>query len=144
MKQFKPFDKILYRNLKGTWFPDLYACSTTSGFHFMIGQRNIVQDKDIISYEGNEHLVGTCDEPEEEITLAVGELVILSESIVSLKEGRGTVLYYKGIIRGNIATTNGFSYTYCIPMSKYDLKNLEETRKWILTVENEKLIKVNK
>lgn len=144
MKQFKPFDKVLYRNSNSTWIPDFYACSTTSGFHFTIGDKNPIPDKNILPYQNNKCLVGTCDEPEEEIILKKEEFILCSDSITILSEGRGSVLKYKEIVENSIATMNNFGYAHCIPMSKYNPDNLEETRKWILTVKNGKLVKINK
>lgn len=143
MKKFKPFDKVLVRVDEGfRWYPDFYNHSEKK-LHYLM-RSSPKEDKNIIPYEGNEHLIGTTDEPEEEITLAVGELILMSDSIVGIREGLGVVLNYKGIYRENIVATNERGYLHCIPMSKYNPNNLEETRKWILVVQNGKLVKVNK
>ena len=58
--QYKPFDKVLVRDKEtDKWHPSFYA--TTDGIlYYTIDCRNWNQ---CIPYEGNEHLVGTSDEP---------------------------------------------------------------------------------
>lgn len=144
MKTFKPFDKVLYRiNKRQPWTPSFYqyeACFS----HFVMGISSHITDKNILPYESNEHFIGTCNEPEEEIILKKGELIICSDSILCLSEGLGVINDYKEIVGHSITSRNGVGYSYCVPMSKYDPDNLEETSKWILTVKNDKLVKVNK
>lgn len=64
--EFKPFDKVLVRNSKGeVWKPDI----------FLYIHKEMILDNEYrcagglwekcIPYEGNEHLVGTTDMPEE-------------------------------------------------------------------------------
>lgn len=144
MKQFKPFDKVLYRLAKEfCWIPSFYQMK--NGYnHFVIDTDNSISNSDIISYEGNEHLVGTCDEPEEIYLIAKGELILCSNIIDNLCDGRGSIVEFKCIKDKYIYTNLSLPYEYCIPMSKYDLNNLAETKKWVLTVKNGNLIKVNK
>lgn len=143
MKKFKPFDKVLIKPYGLTWRCSFYSHKDKRGCHHMV-HGDMVNDRQIIPYEGNEHLVNKDDKPEEEIILKEGELVLLSTSVVSLKEGRGLILNYKRINGSLIIATNGVEYPYCIPMSKYNPDNLAETRKWILMVKNGKFVKVNK
>ena len=63
--QFKPFDKVLVRNdINCIWQPSIFSYQlgdcfyTVSSFPY--------KKESIISYEGNEHLVGTTDKPKEE------------------------------------------------------------------------------
>ena len=56
---FKPFDRVLVRGRDGVWHPSLYA--TTDGLlYYTIDCKNWQQ---CIPYEGNQELVGTCNEP---------------------------------------------------------------------------------
>lgn len=103
-----------------------------------------IEDNLIIPYEGNETLIMTTNEPEKEITLAKEELIICSTFDYLLKKGKGVVCNYSNITSCAICNTDGASYCYCIPMSKYNPNNLEETSKWIFTVKNGKLVKLNK
>lgn len=68
--QFKPFDKVLVRYPDKTelcvpnsaWLPGVFQYkSVNSNLYFVSGKAY----KDCIPYEGNEHLVGTTDEPKE-------------------------------------------------------------------------------
>lgn len=60
--QFKPYDKVLARRIKS----DEWSCTFYSHFegehHNCMG----ILFKYCIPYEGNEHLVGTTDEPKED------------------------------------------------------------------------------
>lgn len=59
---FKPFDMVLVsQNGWHYWIPSLYRNETPDGKHICID--NLEYDK-CIPYEGNEHLVGTTDNPE--------------------------------------------------------------------------------
>ena len=60
--QFKPFDKVLVRVIEGgIWIPRLYSRKGITGYCTQDGY----EYKQCIPYEGNEHLVGTTDEPME-------------------------------------------------------------------------------
>lgn len=73
-KQFKPYDRVIYRlnySSPTTWHCGIFSdynerkthITLCSGFTFFLDKY------DILPYEGNEHLVGTTGEPEEEIKL---------------------------------------------------------------------------
>lgn len=140
-KKFEPFEKVLTRMGPGkTWEPDLYSYSSQTNLHKTIGGC-WKSDRDIIPFEGNEHLVGTTDEPEEEIVLKEGEFILCHDFIEMIQDGVGTLSKYVGLVVDNIKCKAG-TFHYCIPMSKYNQNNLEETRKWILKVKGDKLVKV--
>ena len=145
MKQFKPFDKVLYRyGPKGNWIPDIYSFyEYEDKEHFVIGNEDAINDEDIISYEGNEYLVGTRNEPEKNIIIEKDELIVCSDSLLELLDGIGSIQRFRGLSEDHLHSRVHY-YTYCIPMSKYNPDNLEETKKWILRVINGKLVKVNK
>ena len=144
MKQFKPFEKVLVRISKDhCWTPTFYQYHNNKS-HFVFEQGSFIFDDDIIPYEGNEHLVGFTGEPEEIVTLEKGELILCNNNIYMLKEGLGTITSYGEITGLNIKGTNGAHYIRCIPMSKYNVNNIEETNKWILEVKSGRLVKVNK
>lgn len=141
MKTFKPFDKVLYRAGKEfCWIPSLYQLNMGNR-HFVIDVDASVPDTDILPYEGNEYLIGTNDEPEKEFVLKDGELILCSHFDFLLKKGRGTICNFSHVKDYHIYNTDGASFPYCIPMSKYNLENLKETSKWILEVKNGKTYK---
>lgn len=59
--KFKPFDKVLGKSNSGEWVPDMYSRMTSVGRYICLG--GIYEQ--IIPYEGNQELVGTCNEPKE-------------------------------------------------------------------------------
>lgn len=63
-QEFKPFDKVLVRDDdSGEWCLGLYAYCVKPRFHRMVGGEYFEQ---CIPYDGNEHLLGTTDKPNEE------------------------------------------------------------------------------
>ena len=60
-KQFKPFDKVLVRELNPYWSCDLYSHFNSDSETHETAVIRRVKDKNILPYEGNEHLVGTTD-----------------------------------------------------------------------------------
>ena len=65
--QFKPFDKVLVRDWENDdWIPALFGyCYTVKGnTHYRAVGGSIWTQ--CIPYEGNEHLVGTANEPKED------------------------------------------------------------------------------
>ena len=57
---FKPFDKVLVRHGNKTWIADLFSNMSSDGMFICVG--NIWEH--CIPYEGNEHLLGTTENPE--------------------------------------------------------------------------------
>lgn len=61
--KFKPFDNVLVRDLdKSKWVPRLFSRKGNVGYCTQDG----CEYMQILPYEGNEHLVGTTDKPNEE------------------------------------------------------------------------------
>ena len=136
MKEFKPFDKVLVRNSFGNWYPNLY--SHYNCFSHKTITDHYYKDKDIIPYEGNEHLLGTNKEPEERITLKKGERIICSDSISKLLNGYGVIDTFSRICDNVIDDSEGCPWKYCIPYSQFKEKNSEHD---ILYVQNGKLVR---
>lgn len=144
-KKFKCKDEVIVRLKEPgcSWFYGVVSNSDDASVVLSGGFRHPYERYDVLPYIGNKHLVGTTDEPEE-IVLKEGELVLLSDTALALKEGIGTISGYEEIVYGKIiAATNGRHYNYCIPMAKYNFNDLEETGKWILCAKNGKFEKVN-
>jgi hypothetical protein len=60
--QFKPFDRVLMRNINTNWFPAIFSSKELTGFRGIGGELCAY----CIPYEGNEYLVGTNDKPKGE------------------------------------------------------------------------------
>lgn len=60
--QFKPFDKVLMRNVNTNWYPTIFSNKELTGFRNIGGELCAY----CIPYEGNEDLVGTTKNPKED------------------------------------------------------------------------------
>lgn len=58
--QFKPFDKVLVRE-NNMWIAEIFSHYTTLGNCYCIG--GAYAKENVIPFKGNEHLVGTTDNP---------------------------------------------------------------------------------
>lgn len=147
-KEFKPFDKVLVRresrpNEIVDWRADIFSHIDNDGFYVTIGL-GIVTKNDILPYEGNEHLVGTTDEPEEEVELRKGEWVMVSDE-KSIDPELWRLRRFDGFgstIRA-FNNANGWLCTwgYAIKFSDFNPNDMEETKKHILCVKNGKIVK---
>ena len=146
---FKPFDKVLVRNQcfdNGAWIVGLYShYSVGDGLHYCVGLDSVV-DSDILPYEGDEHLVGTNDEPKEEIKIERGEWVLVCDTVTSVVE-RWSLRQFDGCRNGHIYAFNnaqaGLSgWNYAIRFSDFNPNDMEETQKHILCVWNGKIVKL--
>ena len=146
-KIFKPFDKVLikldYDSL--IWHADFYShYDKHSGDHNTVSSWS-VEDKDILLYEGNEYLLGTTDNPEEEVKLEKGERIICNDNIELLMDGIGflTTFVYNDentFYTGKSTFVNG-DYNYAIRFADFNPNDMEETRKYILCVKNGKIVR---
>lgn len=138
MKEFKPFDKVLAR-VYNTWEARFFNRIDIAG-KYQLTSGATVKEKDILPYEGNEHLLGTNKEPEKEITLKKGERIICSNSDDALLSGNGWITNFVEINKEDdlIVDVNIHEWVYCIPFSQFKEKN---TKHDILCVLNGKLIR---
>lgn len=148
-KQFKPFDKVLARKEnriddKPCWKADIFSHIDEDGFYVTIGLGCVTKD-DIIPYEGNEYLLGTFDEPEEEVKLEEGEWVMVCDNRSILPEEWLLRHYYgycnNGIRIFNNLTTGLCTWKYTIRFSDFNPNNISETLKHVLCVENGKIVR---
>lgn len=145
-KNFKPFEKVLVKDT-GEWTCTFYShWSEKSNVHFtttLVWYR----DARILPYEGNEHLLGTCDEPEkEEALIEVGELCYGFYNMDDLYDFDDIVFgRFDGIskVSEEILVSNA-PVDICIPYSKFDPNDIEATKKEAITVNphTHKLVKV--
>lgn len=146
-KIFKPFEKVLVRDDYGKWYCALYSHCREKNEHEELCHYTTAtagyKDEDILTYEGNEHLVGTTDDPEEEIILKVGEFIIASDNIYALRIGLGSIGEFRGIKDDRFLKSGferfGVPYEYIIRFKDFDPSNMEETRKHILEIRNGKI-----
>lgn len=141
-REYKPFDRVLVRrpsifdNLV-PWKADIFSHIDEDGFYITIGL-GCITDENILPFEGNEHLLGTTDEPEEEVVLNEGEWGFASD-IISEDACDWDFTTFVDI-------TECESYTYFIRFADFDPYNMEETLKHVLLVEDDgkirKVIKV--
>lgn len=144
-KIFKPYDRVLVREMNPIWSCDLYShYNSNSRTHETITLRNI-EDDDILPYEGYEHLAGTSQEPEEEIQVELWEWIMALNGCLDEPSNEPSDWYLEQInhISGeeNIETKRGCSYHYFIRFKDFNPNDMEETRKHILCVKNGKIIK---
>ena len=150
-KQFKPFDKVLVRYVLydgNTWVVDLYS-HYSYNHHVCVGMSE-VRDNDILPFEGNEHLVGTTNEPEEEISLKRGECLMVIDKIdlspctwelryFSYTDETRFRTYYIETQKEERSCAAGWKYA--VRFSDFNPYDMEETKKHILCVRNSKIIK---
>lgn len=140
-KTFKPFDKVLVRDSQDVWQIDFYSHWNKDYAQHVIlsyGDGVIFKDKDILPYEGNEHLLGTLNMPEEEFKKDEYYVFLDTPSLyIGISGIFGTVHYVTRhrFVRG------GMSWEYAIPLSKFNPNDLEETKKHILCVKKGRVVR---
>lgn len=142
-KTFKPFDKILFRADK-VWHAEFYShYDEKRSCHIISGGFNIDED-DILPYEGNEYLLGTTDSPNEEVRLEEGEWLVLFSNFREFYHGYSLRKFIKlrddkFIIHGIYSYESDFNYA--IRFADFNPNDMEETRKHILCVKNDKVVR---
>lgn len=142
-KQFAPFDRVLVRDEEGKWLIDFYSHRNEDWNHVVLsfGPGLPFLEEDILPFEGHEHLLGTTDEPEEEVKLEKGEY-----GFFVTKPLMGNPQYYSFgrfscTTNDCIINSSGFFYNYFIRFSDFNPNDMEETRKHILCVKNGRIVK---
>ena len=137
MKEFKPFEKVLAKVYNNIWEARFFNRIDING-RYQLTSGAVVEEKEILPFEGNEHLLGTNEEPEEEIILKEGERIICSDDIDKLLDGCGVIETLSKIGNYSIYDSEGTPWTYCIPFSQFKKKN---TNHDILCVRNGKFVR---
>lgn len=141
MKQFKPYDKVLRKGLDGYWTIDMFSYLSKTKYYYCLSG-SAVKEQHILSYEGNEYLLGTTNEPEEEIILLKeGERIVCSDYIDRLLNGHGLIETFSEVSGCGIYDSEDCPWDYCIPFSQFKEKN---TKHDILCVRNNKLVRYEK
>lgn len=139
-KTFNAFDKVLVRDKwDDKWQIDLYShFDEECKQHITMCYGDGVKGNNILSYKGNEHLVGTTDEPEEELELEEGEwLMVCDTPSLNVDNWCFTRLY--GII-ANTFQSKHTHWRYAIRFKNFNPYNMEETTKHILYIKNNKVV----
>lgn len=143
-KQFKCKDEILYRyNHSCTIEEWRYGIVShyKGNILILIGTMIDLNYYDIIPYKDNEHLAGTKDDAEEKIELSEVELIVCNDYLEQLKQGIGTISYFKCIDNNKLfVSPSGFSYKYFIRFEDY--MNSNNYKDNILIVKNNKIVKL--
>lgn len=157
-KKFKCKDEVIFRYDDGSGMKSYWTFGIFSHYQGddLVAIGNMVYGLDcteVLPYEGNEHLVGTYDEPSEEIKLKTGEILVLGEYESSVLRGYGMLQRFSRISSAEgsdrlIIAHNDYgietTWKFCIPLSKFNPDDMEATKKEILTVVAGKLVKTNK
>lgn len=149
-KQFNPFDKVLVRvSASNRWDCSFYSYYNDKDneyphktFHYCL------KDENILPYKGNEHLVGTTDEPEE-IILEKGEYILASDFIHPLETGFGEIGKFVDIENEGFIKTayNNSNLNYIFALRLSDSLNANDTKdrkSKILCVKNGKIVRYKK
>lgn len=118
MYDFKPFDKVLMRDSEHEiWEPTLFSGKVGDAFK----DTSLIVYKYCIPYEGNEHLAGTYDAPDQEFR--EGELVAFSDDkkvwyigffSKKLREGKLRYVGYRASDGSYVS-----QYQYCEPAKNH-------------------------
>ena len=118
MYDFKPFDKVLMRDSEHEiWEPTLFSGKVGDAFKDI----GLIVYKYCIPYEGNEHLAGTYDAPDQEFR--EGELVAFSDDkkvwyigffSKKLREGKLRYVGYRASDGSYVS-----QYQYCEPAKNH-------------------------
>lgn len=142
-KEFKPFDKVIfkYKNKSYIWVCGFFS-NYEDGDIYLIGNDVAfsLDEYDILPYEGNEHLVGTTNEPEEEVKLEEGEVIIVFDAYNRFFDGVSCVRKFTRVLN-TVFETNAANWSFAIRFSDFNPNDMEETKKHILCVKNGKVVK---
>lgn len=139
-KQFNAFDKVLVKAFNGKWKCSFYS-HWDEDFGKHITTANVsYHDYETLPYEGNEHLVGTRQESEEEIELKEGEWIMCASGIYN--DASEWVLRQFALTRETVfLVVNGGYWSYAVCFKNFNPEDMKETKKHILCVKNGKVVR---
>ena len=145
-KEFKTFDKVLVRGSKSApWEIDFYSHFDNDANRHETVCRYCRNEENLLPYEGNEHLVGTTDEPEKQVQIKYWEWIMGLNGCLDEPSNDPSdwnleqINYISG--EENIETKRGHLYCYFIRFSDFNPNDMEETKKHILCVKNGRVVK---
>lgn len=143
-KQFNAFDKVLVKHhTDSIWNIDFYSHYNNKYKCHETYSASIQNEDRILPFEGNEHLVGTTDEPEEEVKLEEGEWV-MAFLYISDFPFECHLRKFESTKKEHIKAQDGSwspIWPYCIKFSDFNPNDIEETKKHILCVKNGKIVR---
>lgn len=146
--KFKFKDEVIVRNHQsnGDWFYAVISHCTDE--HYVLCNGTICRHNtyDFLPLEGNEYLIGTKNDPENEALIEIGELCYGFCMMQDLDNYEDIILgKFDGVDKQSeeIFVSNT-PVDYCIPYSKFYPYDMESTKKEILTVSTRthKLVKL--
>lgn len=148
-KIFQPFEKVLVKDCNGIWQIDLYSrwCDDTSQHVTLAyGDGVRIYDNEILEFEGNEDLLGTSDNQEEEIDLMEGEWIMVAD-IAAVAPCGWALRRFAGIseakhtFKAKASDEYTYKWNYAIRFSNFNPEDMKETKRNILYVENGKIVR---
>lgn len=143
-KKFKCKDEVIYRRNyeEDEWTYGIFSHYHDNFRNAVVNGVYITLDSwDILPYEGNEHLVGTDQNTDEEVRLEEGEYLMgCCEIELEHPQYWNIGKYVKNLHKDCFLTDCG-SYIYAVKFSDFNPSNMEETKKHILCVRNGKIVK---
>lgn len=155
-RKFKCKDEIIYRkkqhlgrdDTKYTWHFGIVAFETDTLIELVGGITISSFSNDILPYEGNGYLVGTTDNPNEEVKLEKGDWIMVGNLKDSLMPEDWHPREFNKANTDNIETFNNsiceFQRWSCaVKFSDFNPWDMEETKKHIFYVKEGRIIKCN-
>ena len=152
-KKFKAFDRVIIKDSDGIWQIDFYSYQDSDDLHHVMtyGESNSFINEDILPYEGNEHLVGRVDEPDEEVRVEEGEWIMVNDYTdaqphnwylrIFSEANYSRFRVYITPEHMRISSESEISYQYAIRFSDFNPNDMEETKRHILVVKNGRIIR---
>lgn len=137
--KFKLKDEVIVRNRQynGAWF---YAVIShyTDEYYVLCGGLVCRHDTyDFLPLKGNEHLIGTKNEPETPLLLK-GELVLAFCDLDDLMNCFLVLGHFRGVDEKNgtiiINSGHGTNFRYCVPFLRYNQSDYAATKAEVITV----------
>lgn len=148
-KEFKPFDKVLVRHSKKEpWRATIFSHIQGKHDYITVGNYNSTISN-IIAYDGNEYLLGKVGEPEEEVKIEEGEWIMVADGDGSFNNALQWHLskFIRIFTKDNeerFHVAVGLSLAdclYAVKFTDFNPNDMEETKKHILYVKENKIIK---
>lgn len=142
-KKFKPYERVLVRDGQDQWQIDFYShWSKEKEQHITLayGSGLELTDRDVLPYEGNENLLGTTHEPEEEIKLEVEEWLLCGDTPSDIPT-YWTLTQFLKTLKAKFFCVNSYRWAFAIRFVDFNPDDMEETMKHILCVRNGKIVR---
>ena len=142
-KKFKPFDKVIIKpRIDECWSCDLYShFDKDTGLHETINMAGL-NDNNILPYEGNEHLVGSQDEPDEEVKLLVTEKVMAHTNNENwLFATHISVFIVENLFNVRLSNGEDIKVKKVVKFSDFNPNDMEATKAKILCIKGGKIVR---